>query len=72
MPAIIQCMIGFLMLLWRLCCKVYRVCCCCGRRSVKMMKAPGTAGAVIISRALFESNPAAYFTNLRAGGIHVS
>ncbi|XP_057531140.1 uncharacterized protein LOC130809390 [Amaranthus tricolor] len=71
---VIWCLIsGFFKLLWRLISGFYmmvlNICksigSCCSRCG-KMMKAPGTAGKVIISRAIFEANPQGYFSALRA------
>ena len=78
LPAIISCIFwvvaacwgllsGLFKLLWRMCSKIFSICCCCSKRSLKMMKAPGRGGGVLISRAVFESNPGSYFINLRAG-----
>ncbi|XP_028067784.1 uncharacterized protein LOC114270468 isoform X1 [Camellia sinensis] len=36
-----------------------------GGKAIKMMIAPGTRGARVIVRSVFESNPAAYFSGLR-------
>ncbi|KAI8031284.1 hypothetical protein LOK49_LG01G00187 [Camellia lanceoleosa] len=36
-----------------------------GGKAIKMMIAPGTKGASVIVRSVFESNPAAYFQALR-------
>ncbi|KAK9707139.1 hypothetical protein RND81_07G175000 [Saponaria officinalis] len=57
---------GFFMLLINGFKSMFRCLCCCGQRSVNMMKAPGTGGKLYIPRPGFESNPAAYFRGLRA------
>ncbi|KAL7228287.1 hypothetical protein ACSBR2_007074 [Camellia fascicularis] len=36
-----------------------------GGKAIKMMIAPGTRGALVIVRSVFESNPAGYFRGLR-------
>ncbi|KAK9707141.1 hypothetical protein RND81_07G175200 [Saponaria officinalis] len=58
--------IGFFMLLINGFKSVFRCLCCCGKRSVKKMKAPGRGGKLYIPRPGFENNPAAYFRGLRA------
>ncbi|KAL9225859.1 hypothetical protein vseg_001738 [Gypsophila vaccaria] len=78
LPAILSCITcvivaifnlikGFFMMIFNAFKSVFRCLCCCGQRSVKMMKAPGRGGRVSISRPGFESNPAAYFQGLHRG-----
>ncbi|GAB4840149.1 hypothetical protein Ancab_020912 [Ancistrocladus abbreviatus] len=55
---------GLVLLLCFCCCK--KCCCRGGRRSVRMMRAPGREG-VVIPRNVFARNPMLYFQNLRAG-----
>uniref|UniRef100_A0A803L7P4 Uncharacterized protein n=1 Tax=Chenopodium quinoa TaxID=63459 RepID=A0A803L7P4_CHEQI len=63
---------GLFRLLKDICIKVFNICSSCfTKSSIKMMKAPGTAGKFLIGRASFESNPSAYFRNLRAGKLEV-
>ncbi|CAO2830175.1 unnamed protein product [Amaranthus hypochondriacus] len=57
---------GFFRILLKICKSILRICGWCGRGSVKMMKGPGTAGKLIMPRAIFEANPKAYFSGFRA------
>ncbi|GAB4840147.1 hypothetical protein Ancab_020910 [Ancistrocladus abbreviatus] len=61
----LPCLIGGLVLLLCFCC-CKKCCCRGGRRSVRMMRAPGREG-VVIPRNVFARNPMLYFQNLRAG-----
>lgn len=59
-------LIAGLVLLMLICCfKCCCKCCCGGRRSVRMMKAPGRNARM--PRNVFERNPRSYFQNLRSG-----
>lgn len=56
-----RCLLRFLQRCFGVC---RRWCCCCGRASYKMMKAPGRN--YTMRRSVFESNPRSYFQDLRS------